>query len=176
MDTESSPKDNIPRSRQLILTLKHEQRVQGNQIDHLRNRFAEFNYHVKIRSAGINSNLYEVVFKDDETAKRAYHETETIGYKLAKKHGQRPTPNNMVKFLALSELTIRSGKSLSKRVVGRVKKNDVVIVNRVKGRRARMVIHNNGQMFEVGWVSLRSANGVALLKRLEEKYEKQKLF
>jgi len=171
INSESSSLDTSTRSRQLILALTPEQRIQGNQIDDFLKRFAEFHYDVTIRPSGTKSDLYVVYFQDEESANRAYREAEAIGYKLTKKRGQRPSPNFMVKFQALRELTIRSGKSMFKRVVGRVNKNDVVIVNQVKGRRARVVKHHNKRMVKVGWVSLYTSKGVTLMKRLGDKYE-----
>lgn len=96
MESVQSEEDSISRCRQLILTLNPEQRIQGNQIDYLRNRFAEFSYDVNVRRSSIKSDSYVVVFQDKGKAKKARLEAETIGYKLAKKRGQRPSPTCMV--------------------------------------------------------------------------------
>jgi len=72
----------------------------------------------------------------------------------------------MVKYQALYELNLRSGKSLKKKIVGCVNKNDVIIVNQVKGRRARVVFPQNGEMVTAGWIALYTAKGVPLVKRL----------
>lgn len=55
---------------------------------------------------------------------------------------------------------------MKKKVIGCVNKNDVIIVNQVKGRRARVIFHQNGEMVTAGWVSLYTAKGVPLAKRL----------
>jgi len=50
-----------------------------------------------------------------------------------------------------------------------LKKNDIIRVNQLKGRRARVISQNGGR---VGWVSLHSDQGQPFLERYEHTHIK----
>jgi len=156
------------RSKQLILTLQPEQRVCSGQITLLEKRFAELNYNVEVKRIDKKGKSFVVDFEDRRTALNALAKADAIGYKLSKNRTQRPNPKNLVRYKALSNLTVREGKSFKLRKIGQVMKNEVIIVNQMKGRRARIVDVQNGKPVNFGWVSLRSSEGIALMERLEE--------
>jgi len=68
-------------------------------------------------------------------------------------------------FKALEFLKVRKGKALSAEVIDEIKKGDHVIVNQVKGRRARLVSIYNGSNW--GWVSVHTVKGAQLLHRCD---------
>jgi len=153
------------RKSQLILRLQPGERSYPGLTDHLKQRFAEKNYSVDINTRG---DSFVVDFKDQGMALKALAEANTLGLKLSKHRPKRPSPNCLVRFKALRELLVREGKSPNQQEKGRVKKNEIIIVNQVKGRRARMVDVQNGQPANVGWVSLITKEGITLLERLDE--------
>jgi len=153
--------------RSLILTLRPDQRVTVEEMKQLKSRFAKFNYTVEILPYSKKPDSYVLVFDDEETAWKARAESAAIGYKLARYRDPRPGPFNIVRFRTLSNLTVRSGKSLQGRKIKMLKKNTVVMVNQTKGRRARIISFQNGKPVTFGWVSEISKNGIQLLERLE---------
>lgn len=162
------------RGRKLFLTLRCDQRVEdrhiegrNSQIEHIRARFQKFNYTVKILPSESRPDSYIILFPGRTMAQKALLEANTIGYKLVKKRPPRPSPKCPVMFKALQILQVRSGKALSAQVISRVKKGDFVIVNQVKGRRARLVEVENGKVLNVGWVSVHTVNGAQLLQRCD---------
>jgi len=155
------------KSRSLILTVRPEQRVLVGEIEFLKSRFARFNYTVKISPRNKKPGSYIVVFNNDKTACKARAESAAIGYNLTKYRDPRPRPVNLVRFKTLSILTVRDGKSLKNRKLTMLKKNAIVTVNQVKGRRARIIFFQDGEPLTFGWVSLISENGTQLLERLE---------
>lgn len=110
---------------------------------------------------------FVVEFKDTGMALKALAEANFLGLKLSRRRPKRPSPDRPVKFKALHELQVREGKSLRQKQKGKVKKGEIIVVNQVKGRRARMLDIQNGQPVNVGWVSLNSKEGTTLLKRVE---------
>jgi len=146
---------------ELILTLRPE------QCGDIVSRFEELNYTVKILPIETKQDSYVVVFPGRLMAEKALAEANIIGYKLTRKRLPRPSPRCPIMFRALYRLKIRSGKALSREAIGWVKKNDLVIVNQVKGRRARLIVAEEGRIFIWGWVSLYTSNGLQLLEQTD---------
>merc|ERR1719233_2603349 len=156
------------RSRHLILKLHPQQHDYPGLIKYLEEKFADFNYNVEIKRSSTNRKSYIVGFKDRSTALHALARAEAIGFKLSKSRAKRPSPTYPVKFKALSQLNVRKGKSFNWKIIGEVNKNEVITVNQVKGRRARIVSVQNRKLVKSGWVSLHTKGGSPLLERLEQ--------
>merc|ERR1719189_480568 len=73
---------------------------------------------------------------------------------------------NFVRFKVLKTLKIRAGVSLKDRKVGVLKKDEIVAVIQVDGRRAR-IISEDRALATSGWVSLHSETGSPFLEALE---------
>jgi len=163
------------RGRKLFLTLRPDQLVKDRQMEHqifqetqiedIRARFQKFNYTVKILPSETRPDSYIIFFPGRTMAQRALGEAKAIGYKLVKKRPPRPSPSSPVLFKALDILKVRRGKALSADVIDQIEKGDFVIVNQVKGRRARLVSIENGS--NSGWVSVHTVNGAQLLQRCD---------
>jgi len=150
------------KGNELILTLRPDQCV-----DVICSRFYEFNYTVKIAPLENKPDSYVVKFPDKMMAEKALAEAPMIGYKLVKKRRPRPSPRCPIMFKALRRLKMRSGKAFSRDVLGWINKDELVIVNQVKGRRARLMFVENGKISNLGWVSLHTSNGDQLLEQTE---------
>jgi hypothetical protein len=155
------------KGKELLLTLRPDQVAQGIDIEHLRTQFKGFGYDVSIHFLEEKPDCYRLEFNDRREAQRALADPE-IGYKLVKKRPPRPSPSCPIQFKALDDLRIRSGKALTGKVVGEVKKNELVTVNQVKGRRARLMVIDKGRTYNRGWVSVHTSEGKPLLERQEK--------
>jgi len=156
------------KGKELLLTLRPDQIAQGIKIEHLRSLFEGFGYKVIIHSLKDKKDSYSLEFTDRIEAQRALADPK-IEYKLVKKRPLRPSPTCPIQFKALHALRIRTGKALTGRVVGVVKKNELVTVNQVKGRRARlMYIDKDGKKWNRGWVSVHTSEGKPLLERQDK--------
>jgi len=156
------------KGKELLLTLRPDQIAQGTKIEHLRSQFEDFGYKVIIYSLKDKKDSYSLEFTDRKEAQRALADPK-IGYKLVKKRPLRPSPTCPIQFKALHALRIRTGKALTGRVVGVVKKHELVTVNQVKGRRARlMYIDKEGNKWNRGWVSVHTSEGKPLLERQDK--------
>merc|ERR1712060_708372 len=112
-------------------------------------------------------NTYTLVFPNYQEAEEVLSRADKIGYKITKKYPPRPCPKRPQKYKSMAELEIRSGKSLSGDIVGKLEEGMIVTVNQVKGRRARIIRESgNGGIETIGWVSLHEKDGVNLLKQL----------
>jgi len=78
----------------------------------------------------------------------------------------RSSAKNSVRFKVLKTLKIRAGVSMKDRKVGVLKKDEIVTVIQVDGRRAR-VISEGKALATSGWVSLHSETGSPFLEALE---------
>jgi len=150
------------KGNELILTLRP-----GQCDGDICSRFYEFNYTVKIAPLENKPDSYIVKFPDKMMAEKALAEAPMIGYKLVKKRRPRPSPRCPIMFKALRRLKMRSGKAFSRDVLGWINKDDLVIVNQVKGRRARLMFVENGEISNLGWVSLHTSNGDQLLEQTD---------
>jgi len=78
----------------------------------------------------------------------------------------RSNTKNFVRFKVLKTLKIRAGVSLKDRKVGVLKKDDIVTMIQVDGRRARVISEDKAPATS-GWVSLHSEMGSPYLEALE---------
>lgn len=148
--------------KKLILTLQPEQILQDDVsvIDRIRHRFREFYAGVTVKPVEGSDVRYLIAFETSEMAQDAFYRAGDIGYKLVKKWPARPNPNNPIKYRSTTELKIRAGKAFSGQVVGALAEGQIVTVNQLKGRRARLIKEVNGGEPEViGWVSVHSQEG-----------------
>jgi len=114
-----------------------------------------------------------IIFQSIKEAKRALSLRSQIGYNLEPYRNDeprklmRPTPRNPAEYRVLSKVTIRSGKSLHGEIVGELYKNKIVTINKIKGRRVRIIKKGsaNGPV-TVGWVSSHTAEGIPLLEQI----------
>jgi len=157
------------KENELVLTLR------PDQSDDIRLRFEMFYYTVKISPLEKKPGSYVVKFPNRMMAEKALAEANIIGYKLRKKRRPRPSPKCPIIFKALRNLKIRNGKAFSKSELGWVNKDDLVIVNQVKGRRARLMFVEDDKIYIKGWVSLHTSNGIQLLEQTDVSLKDLKL-
>jgi len=139
------------------------------QMERIRSRFEEMKFYVKVQPAEKNAQTYIITFKDSTEATNALLQANEIGYPLCKKWPTRPSPNRPIQYKSLTELIIREGKAFSGNEVGILRKGEIVTVNQVKGRRARLVKPNeDGELVTWGWVSLHNQSGDTLLIQVNE--------
>jgi len=172
----SSPRDNhmiqvgqntVSKNRCLILSLGPDQKVSFQETDQLKSRFAALNYNVKILPNSSKPDSYIIIFDDEQNALKGLAQSKAIGYNLARYGDRQPSPRNLVRFKALIKLKVRAGMSLKDRKIGSLKKNQIVTVNQVEGRRARVIFFQDKELMNSGWVSLHSETGTTFLERLE---------
>merc|ERR1719419_2142706 len=78
---------------------------------------------------------------------------------------RRSSAKNLVRFKVLKTLKVRAGVSLKERKIGVLKKNEIVTVNLVDGRRERVIPERKAQAIS-GWVSLHGETGSPYLEPL----------
>lgn len=155
------------RYRKLIVTLRPDQMSQDDIA--IRRRFAQFNFLVdSVDKLGNSDSSYLVVFLNGEKARDAFERAGDLGYELTRKWPDRPNPRRPIKYISMRELLIREGKAFSGEVVGKLAANEIVTVNQVKGRRARMIKVVDGEVKNIGWVSLTTNEGDPLLVQVSE--------
>lgn len=83
-------------------------------------------------------------------------------------HGcdRRSIVEKHVRFKVLKTLKVRAGVSLKDRKIGVLKKDEIVSVDQVDGRRARIIFEGKAPSIS-GWVSLNSETGSPYLKPME---------
>lgn len=79
---------------------------------------------------------------------------------------RRSSAKNLVRFKVLKTLKVRAGVSLKERKIGVLKKKEIVTVNLVDGRRARVISEHKSPAIS-GWVSLHGETGSPYLEPLE---------
>jgi len=127
--------------KSLLLTLPLNQVVRTGNI---RSNFLKFKFAVRVEPLKKQS-CWLIIFQSIEEAKRALSLSRQIGYNLQPyandepRKLMRPTPRNPIDYRVLSKVTIRSGKSLHGDIVGELYKNKIVTINKIKGRRARII-------------------------------------
>lgn len=78
----------------------------------------------------------------------------------------RASPGNPLAYVALCKVKIRSGKSMHSDHIRNIRKGTVVVINQIKGRCGRVVLHHeNGEFEKVGWVTLHTHDKQQLLQR-----------
>jgi len=156
-------------AKSLLLTLPLNQ---VGRTGNIRNNFLKFNFFVRVEPVNKRS-CWLIIFESIEEAKRALNLKGQIGYNLEPYQNEeprklmRPTPRNPIEYRVLSKVTIRSGKSLHGKIVGELFKNRIVTINKIKGRRAR-IIRNGSDLkpVTVGWVSSHTDQGIPLLEQI----------
>jgi len=167
MSTKSSRSHN---PRKLLLTLPPHQ-IPENGCSQIRSWFLYLDSAVNVKPMKEGQGKYTIIFKDINAAHKALEEFTQLGYNIRKKYRPRPSPTKPLKFIVMaSKLEVREGKTLkndslkNNRKVGEVKQGEVVIVNQVKGLRARIM--KDGENF--GWVSQFSRDdGIPQLELVE---------
>jgi len=79
---------------------------------------------------------------------------------------RRSIVKKLVRFKVLKTLKVRAGVSLKDRKIGVLKKDKIVSMNQVDGRRARVIFEDKAPAIS-GWVSLNSETGSPYLEPLE---------
>jgi len=79
---------------------------------------------------------------------------------------RRSSAKNLVRFKVLKTLKVRAGVSLKDKKIGLLKKDEIVTVNQVDGRRARVISEDKAPAIS-GWVSLNSETGSPYLEPLK---------
>jgi len=154
--------------RKLLLILQDDQVVSDTSaMQSIRARFQELEIQVQVLPMHDKRYAYTLVFPTYQCAEEVLLRAGEIGYKLQKKWPPRPTPRRPLKYKSLAVLKIRTGKSLSSDVVGILNKGEIVKVNQVKGRRARLIQEQeSGEAVTMGWVSIHEKDGFSLLRQL----------
>lgn len=160
-------KNTVSRSTCRILTLRRDQRSLVRNSEQLKSRFAEVDYTVWIHPNRMKPDSYIVIFDNKEIAVKASSQSKVIGYDLAEYLDGRPRPHRLVRFRILIKLKVRAGMSMQDRKIGVLKKNEIVTVNEVQGRRVRVTSIQDKEPMTSGWVSLQSRTGTPFLERLD---------
>jgi len=111
---------------------------------------------------------YLLSFSESETAHAVFHKSEELGFKLVKKWPQRPRPSRPIWYKNLANQTIFSGKAFTGGKRGTLDAGKNVLINQVKGRRARIIEMKKGKPETIGWVTMYTGEGDQLLKQLSE--------
>jgi len=155
--------------KSLLLTLPLNKVVRTGNI---RSNFLKFQFVVRVEPLKKRS-CWLIIFQSIEEAKRALSISRQIGYNLEPytndepRKLMRPTPRNPIEYRVLSKVTIRSGKSLRGEIVGELYKNKIVTINKIKGRRARIIKKGSANSpVTVGWVSSHTVEGIPLLEQM----------
>jgi len=150
-------------------TREEEQLSEEEQIKHYYSKFKKHGYDVEISPPDATCGSFTIEFADVMMAQKALIQAKEIGNILSAKKLKRPTPSCPCKFKVLSTwgLTVRDGRTLKAKIVGQKKSGEVVLVNRTKGRRARLCTEENGKYKNIGWVSLFTSRGYPLMFQLD---------
>jgi len=119
----------------------------------------------------INSGMYTSSGSVDGMSESGFNSnSSSSGYSPMKSTihvgDRRSCAKNLLRFKVLKTLKVRVGVSLKDRKVGVLKKDEIVTVNQVDGRRARVISEDKASSIS-GWVSLHSETGSPYLERLE---------
>jgi len=153
--------------KKLILSLRPSQMWQDKAV--IRQRLRDFNLTVtRIEEEEAVDTIYTLVFPNCEMAENAFLHAKDLDYELKRKYPKRPNPKRPIEYISLGELVIREGKAFSGKVVGVLPAHEIVTVNQVKGRRARLIDVIDGNVTNRGWVSIHSAEGKPLLAQVSE--------
>jgi len=148
-----------------VLNLQSDQKPERD-IDGIRSLFKEIDPDVKVDPMSPEST-YTITFKDTELALEALKLGKQMELTIARKFPPRPRPNHPIEYIALEDLLILKGKSLSQPYVGLLKKGQKVTVDQAKGRRVRL-IKPNEKVKTWGWVSIYTDDGKPLLSQVNE--------
>jgi len=174
--SDKDKKDSIASSTRLLLTLKAAQEVGPDKIASMttiRKYFLNLGFKVEIGTVDTADKQFILFFRDEKETNRALSMNDEFKYDLApyaepaKKRSKRPTPAGPIRYMTLNRSRLRAGKSLKSEWKGELYKGDVVWVNQIKGRRARIIRAKDDPTVR-GWVSLRSNNGFQLLTQFQD--------
>jgi len=91
---------------------------------------------------------------------------EVLYFNVSNKNN-RARPDNPIKYKALRNVKIRSGKSVRTDTAGYLAKGSVVVINQIKGRSGRVVVPEpNGDFTKVGWVTLYTHDRQQLMEKV----------
>jgi len=130
----SSRMEKAKQCRKLVVTRSTYEELRKAELDHV----SEFGVQVG----------ETLVSQDHETARKAGKTLSQEKFQISKRYSPRPRPNCPVKFITVENLDIRKGKSLSWKIMCTLPRNTMVIVDQLKGRRARL------KHPITGWVSM----------------------
>jgi len=100
---------------------------------------------------------------------------EVLSFSVRKK-SIRARPDNPVKYKALRNAKIRSGKSVRSDTISYLTKGAVVVINQIKGRSGRVVVlQPNGEFKKVGWVTLYTHDRQQLMERLNYNRQSERM-
>jgi len=139
----------------------------------IRSYFMEKGFKVEIGTVESDDRSYILFFRNEQDTNRALSMKDEFDYDVApysepaKKKTKRPTPNEPLRYMVLNRSRLRAGKSMKSEWQGDVYKGDIVWVNQIKGRRARIIRAQKDPTVR-GWVSLRSNNGFQLLTQFHD--------
>jgi len=166
------------RNRNLRLTLQlDDQTSVKNLLDKFVLEFKTYKFE-KIEEVSLNerTGVYDVRFESIMMAQDALLLAHVLGYETMSHPGRlphsflpkrlkRPSPERVCKFKVLAKkLTVRKNRSLESTFIRTETENNVVSVDRIKGRRARLKLDGD---ITVGWASLFSKAGIPLMEQLE---------
>jgi len=140
-------------------------------------KFQDYIYQREQLSLNERTGVYVLRFESIMMAQDALLLARLLGYETSSHEGrphsllprrlQRPSPQRVCRFKVLAKkLTVREGRTLDSKIIKTETENNVVFVNRIKGRRARFV-QSRDKNVTVGWASLFSKEGSPLMEQLE---------
>jgi len=157
-----------PSDVKLLLTYQ-ESEERWTDIADLHKRFRNFGYEVQIKSV-YEKPQYEIWFPDAQSAEEAYEKRAQLGYNLEKLNVEqdkprthRPSPKHPSTFKVICPTAVTTGKKLKSKFVRNLEEGEVVLVNQLKKRRARIIRSNVEDPEVIGWVSTHSEEGKQLL-------------
>jgi len=156
--------------KKLVLTFQPGQIPKEGDVDRIRSWFIEMDAAVEVQPMTW-ANSYTIVFQDPNVAQKVLVGFRKMGFMIAKKFPPRPSPSCPIYYKTLESLIIRKGKAFSGTILGSLDKGRTVLVNQIKGRRARLIKQKNDTnkgWVTWGWVSLRSSKGKPLITQVAE--------
>lgn len=146
--------------KKLLLTLESDEIPKNGDTEIIRSWFVNVDSGVKVKPMNDVPNAYTIIFESEDSAIEALKFNKK-GFKMKIKYPPRAGPKNPVEYKAPRDLKVRQGKSLNGNyLAGVIKMGETVMVNQIKGRRARVVNR--------GWLSANTESGIQLLKRLDD--------
>lgn len=166
---------NLASSTRLLLTLREDQESSDkiSCMNNIRKYFLNLGFKLEIGTVETADRQFILFFRDEKETNRALSMNDEFNYDVApyaepaKKRSKRPTPAAPIRYMTLNRSRLRAGKSLKSEWKGELYKGDVVWVNQIKGRRARIIRAKDDATVR-GWVSLRSNNGFQLLTQFQD--------
>jgi len=131
----------------------------------IRSWFPELDNAVTVMPIMNNGDTYKILlFQDAHVPHEAFLKFRDVGFMIREEYPPHPCSGNPILFKALKSLVIRKEKSLRSPNLGILEMGETVLVNQVKGRRARLIKRMEDTQ-TWGWVSLYSEDSLPLLVR-----------